>query len=137
MIKYSKRLQEKFNRSLSHYKSFSNKYIIYMKNGYGNECDAFTGELIFKGQYLNGERNGKGTEYDGYLKPIFMVDYLNGKRNGKGEEYGWTGKLVFQGEYKNGLRNGKGREYVGSDLVFEGEYIKNRRIIYSISKKKG
>ena len=41
--------------------------------------------LIYKGEYLNGKRNGKGKEYfRRYL--IFDGEYLNGKRNGKGKE---------------------------------------------------
>ena len=57
-----------------------------MKEGKGliNEYDEYNDELIFKGEYLNGERNGKGKEY--YKgKLIFEGEYLNGKKwNGKG-----------------------------------------------------
>ena len=44
--------------------------------------------MEFEGEYLNGERNGKGKEYqdDGNLK--FEGEYLFGKRwNGKGKVY--------------------------------------------------
>ena len=43
--------------------------------------------MVFEGEYINGERKGKGKEYDynGNLK--FEGEYLNKKRNGKGEEY--------------------------------------------------
>ena len=45
------------------------------------------GKIQFEGEYLNGEKTGKGKEYyfDGTLK--FEGEYLNGKRNGKGIEY--------------------------------------------------
>ena len=33
---------------------------------------------------------------------MFEGEYLNGERNGKGKEYDWTGKLIFEGEYLNG-----------------------------------
>ena len=35
-----------------------------LKNGNGKikECDYDKGEIIFEGEYLNGERNGKGKE---------------------------------------------------------------------------
>ena len=36
------------------------------------------GILIYEGEYVDGERNGKGKEYDGNL--IFEGDYLFGKR---------------------------------------------------------
>ena len=100
--------------------------------------------LSFEGEYLNGERNGKGKEYsyDGTI--IFEGEYLHGKRNGKGKEYFIDGKLVFEGEYLNGKKwNGKGfhangniiyqiingngilkiYNNVGSHLSFEGEYL--------------
>ena len=92
-----------------------------LKNGKGNvkEYDDYD-DLIFEGQYFNGERNGKGKEYKGGIL-IFEGEYLNGKRwngnglkNGKGyiKEYYKEGKLKFEGEYLNGERNGKGKEYI-------------------------
>ena len=44
-------------------------------------------------------------------KLIFEGEYLNGERIGKGKEYGCYGELIFEGEYLNGKRNGKGKEY--------------------------
>ena len=41
---------------------------------------------------------------------IFEGEYLNGERNGKGKEYYDNGKLRYEGEYLNGIRNGKGKE---------------------------
>ena len=46
-------------------------------------------------------RNGKGKNYcDGIL--IYEGEYLNGERNGRGKEYERNGKLIFEGEYLNG-----------------------------------
>ena len=90
------------------------------------EYDYF-GKLIFSGEYLDGERNGKGKEYliitntssiqntyksliEGKRNIIkFIGEYLNGKRNGKGNEYYENRKLKFEGEYLNGKRNEKGK----------------------------
>ena len=36
---------------------------------------------------------------------MFEGEYLNGERNGKGKEYDWNGNLIFEGEYLNGLKN--------------------------------
>ena len=36
--------------------------------------------LIFEGKYVNGQRNGRGKEYDGNGKQIFGGEYLNDKR---------------------------------------------------------
>ena len=52
--------------------------------------------------------------------------YLNGERNGKGKEYD-KGKLIFEGEYLNGERHGKGKEYNKGKLTFEGEYLNGRK----------
>ena len=84
-------------------------------------------ELIFEGEYLNGERNGKGKEYF-YGELIFEGEYMDGKRNGFGKEYYINNKIKFEGEYKNGKISGKGKEYdYFGRLIFEGEYINNKR----------
>ena len=62
--------------------------------------------IIFEGEYLNGERNGKGKEYDtcGY-KLNFEGEYLNGKKNGKGKEYNTKlNQISFEGYYLNGKK---------------------------------
>ena len=46
--------------------------------GYIKEYNCFD-ELIFEGEYLNGERNGKGITYN-FGKIVFEGEYLNGKR---------------------------------------------------------
>ena len=125
-------------------KGYDNNNVVYeLKNGNGFVKEYYSnGRLLFKGDYLNGKRNGKGKEYDlGAL--IFEGEYKNGlKWNGKGydnnnnivyelkngkgyvKEYDCSGKIYFEGEYLNGKRNGKGKQYdwVGQ-LQFEGEYL--------------
>ena len=49
-------------------------------------------------------------------------EYLNGERNGKGKEYNDNGQLVFEGEYLNGER-WNGKEYDNGTLKFEGKYL--------------
>ena len=53
---------------------------------------------------ING--NGKGKEYDYLGELIFEGEYLNGEKNGKGKEYR-NGKLIFEGEYLNGKKKKK------------------------------
>ena len=66
---------------------------------------------------------GKVKEYDNDRKLIFEGVYINGERNGKGKEYE-HGKLIFEGEYLKGRRNGKGKEYDDDgELSFEGEFL--------------
>ena len=41
-------------------------YIIYGENDKGKEYKFQNDLLIFKGEYLNGKRNGKGKEFENY-----------------------------------------------------------------------
>ena len=68
--------------------------------------------------YIEINKNGKGEEHiNGSL--IFKGEYLNGERNGKGKKNNWNGNLLFDGEYKNGkIWNGK-RDNNKGKLVFE------------------
>ena len=60
---------------------------IEIKNGKGHvkKFDNL-GNLKFEGEYLNGEKNGKGKEYYYNGKLEFEVEYLVGKRNGIGKK---------------------------------------------------
>ena len=86
-------------------------------------------------------KNGKGyiTEYnpDGTL--LFKGNYINGDRNGEGRNYS-HGELLFEGNYLNGLRNGEGREYYDNlRIKYEGEYLNDKRwngILYDYKGKK-
>ena len=85
MIIYNKELQNEFLVDIKDYKNKSRKYKIDGKNGQGKEFILNTNFLIFEGEYLKGEKNGKGKEYYYGGKLKFEGEYLNGKRwNGKG-----------------------------------------------------
>ena len=113
-VKLNKSLQNKINIKLINYKIFSGRHKK-EENGIVFEYDYFD-DLHFEGEYLNGQRNGKGKEYDFY-----------------------KGKLIFEGEYKNGMKNGKGKEYyLEGKIKFEGEYLNNKRwngIMYDLNNK--
>ena len=67
-----------------------------IKNGYGKEKEYYrNGELMFEGEYLNGERNGKGKEYYDNGKLMYEGEFLNGKKNRKGKQYK-NGKLIYE-----------------------------------------
>ena len=82
VIKYNKRLKKDINITIINYQFFKRKYIIYGLNGIGKEYNGRFNELIYEGEYLKGERNGKGKEYSQTTSLIFEGEYLNGKRNG-------------------------------------------------------
>ena len=77
------------------------KLVFELKNGNGMVKEFYNnGKSKYEGEYSDGERNGKGKEYDSKTgEIIFEGEYLNGKR--------WTGKVsnkdgIFQFEIKNG-----------------------------------
>ena len=96
-----------------------NNNIIYeLKDGRGFIKEYYFGGH-FEGEIFNGERNGKGKEYNysGILK--FDGKYLNGKRNGKGKEYYNNGNILFDGEYLNDKKwNGKGYD-IFQNIIYE------------------
>ena len=154
IVKYNKTLQIYINNHLTNYKFFTGKYIIYLSSDKGKEYNGSSNDLIYEGEYSNGERNGKGKEYNEDGKLSFEGEYLNGKRNGKGKEFYDDGKLSFEGEYLNGIaRTGKGYDRDGNvsyefkndnnipeakhyhqreygdygEVIFEGEYLNGER----------
>ena len=62
LIKYNKKLQNKINIFLYNYKIYSKRYIKYQTNKKGGEY-YYDGKLKYEGEFINGERNGKGKEY--------------------------------------------------------------------------
>ena len=82
---------------------FQNSVIYVLNDGKGfvKQYD-FYGKLIFEGEYINGEKNGKGKEYENFDKYIhcqmkFEGEYLNGIKI-KGKEYDDNNHLLFEGE---------------------------------------
>ena len=59
LLKYNKNLQKEMDLNILNYRLFSKRYIIYETKGKGKEY-TISGYFIFEGEYLNGERNGKG-----------------------------------------------------------------------------
>jgi len=127
-----------------------NEFIYEINDGKGSitEYDYNSNLLKFKGNYLNGERNGTGIEYDTFGNLKFKGEYLNGlKWNGKGynikneiiyelkngkgiiKEYYLSGNIKYEGEYLSGNKNGKGREYdiISGKLRYEGEYLNGNK----------
>ena len=101
----------------------------------------------FKGEYLNGKKNGKGKEYNNQGTLIFEGEYLNGKKwngieydefgkiiseikNGKGTFRKYEcGKLIYEEEYLDGklTREAKEYTYLNGGLIYEGEVLNQKR----------
>ena len=80
MIRYNKYYNNLLEIDIELYKKISGKIKIGGVNGYGKEYKLDSMDLIFKGFYIKGKRNGEGKEYSG-------------------------GNLLFEGEYVNGVEN--------------------------------
>ena len=113
LVKYNKNIQQKIDVNIKNYKLFKRKYVIYDKNGLAKEFGLFDNKLIQEGEYLNGERNGRGKEYNDITSVLFEGEFKKGKKwnninlkDGKGylKEYK-NNRLIFEGEYLNGERN--------------------------------
>ena len=100
------------------------------KNGkkWNGKCHNGDGDLIYE------IKEGKGYVKEHLEKKSkksirYIGEYLNGDRNGIGEEYNIChgDSLIYKGEYLNGKRNGKGKEYFGKYLIFDGEYLNGKR----------
>ena len=117
ILKYNKNLQNIMDINLINYKFFSGKYLIY-ENGKGKEYDGYSDELIFEGDYLNGERNGKGKEYK-FGKLIYESEYLNNKVIYR-KAYDQAGNIKYEINYNNGNLK---RYNESGELIFEGEYF--------------
>ena len=127
IVKYNEAIKNKIHLNLSYYKIFSSRsYIIYNTKKSGKEYN-FRNDLVYEGEYLNGERSGKGKEYCNAWN-YFEGEYLNGKRNGKGKEYD-DDIIMYEGEYLNGMKHGRGKENNHKGfLFFDGEYLYNYKI---------
>ena len=148
LIKNNKYFQNMMNINLLNYKYFIGKYLIYdKKHKQVIEADKINDILIYRGEYLNGKRNGHGKECKKFGEIIFQGEYLNGIRwngiiygsnekiickikEGKGvrKEYHTNNLLLFDGEYLNGQINGKTKIYYKNGvLMFDGEYLNGKK----------
>ena len=147
IVKYNKNIQNIIQINIIDYKRFSGRFIIYETKKRGKEYNGYTEKLIYEGEYLNGERDGIGEEYNENGNIMFKGEYRNGKRHGKGKELNLYKELIFEGDYYNGLKwNGKGydpkkniiyeliegkgfiKEYnYDAQLIYEGEYLNGKR----------
>ena len=85
-------------------------YEIINGKGYAEELN-YRNEIIYKGNYLNGLKHGKGEEY--------IYDRLF-----EDEKYEYISD--FKGEYLYGHKI-KGKEYYYGEIIFEGEYLFDKK----------
>ena len=84
-----------------------------IKKYFGSYCIlVLLNEGIGKEYYQENENYYITKYYQDSSKQILVYEgeYLNGERNGKGKEFYENGKLKFEGKYLNGKKNGKGKD---------------------------
>jgi len=88
---------------------------------------------VYKGEYKNGKRNGKGILYFGNGNR-YEGEWKDDKRNGEGIFYYANGNR-YDGEFKDDKINGKGIYYWADGDRYEGEWKDDKRngkgILYS------
>ena len=87
----------------------------------GTEKDISLYNYVFNNETSNKKRNGKDKEYNLNGNLIYEGEYLNGERHGSGKEY-YKEKLKFEGDYLYGSKI-KGKFYINEKLRYEGEYL--------------
>ena len=111
-------------RFLVHNILYSDNFNVKRWNGTGYD---FNGKETYKLE------NGKGiveiyTEYnDGLSYLDFRGEFLNGEKNGEGSEYYINGKLRFKGEYKDG-RQYNGTFYKNDGISIDYELKEGKKI---------
>lgn len=79
------------------------------------------GDMVYCGTFKSGELNGTSIYQIENDKVIFKGDFVNGRREGNGEEY-QDGELVYKGEWKNGVKEGRGTQYKDGSVVYDGKW---------------
>ena len=79
MVKYNKSFQNQIDLSLINYKLYSGRYVKYENNKIAKEYSAIDEHIIYEGEYLSGNRHGKGKEFYEEDELIFEGEYFNGK----------------------------------------------------------
>ena len=119
---------EKDGKGIKYYNNGKLKFYGEYLNGkkWNGKMYNIDGSLNF--ELYNG--NGKIKLYDEFSNLIFEGEYLNGQKSGKSKEYYEDGKLKFEGEYSAGKRNGKGKEYDSKGkLIYDGEYLDGKKMV--------
>ena len=112
---------KKHGKGIEYYDNYQKKFEGVYKNGKKWEGIGYNDKGEEEYTLKNG--TGKVKEYNDFGKLIFEGEYLNGEENGKGKEYNEVnGKLEFDGEYLNGK---KGPEILLNIVIKVIKYLKD------------
>ena len=95
----------------------------FKKEGFGKEIGP---DYIYKGNYHNDMKNGKGKLTFLNMGDSYEGDFINDKITGFGK-YIWSNKHEYIGDFIEGDMNGKGKYKWPDGNEYEGEYVNNKR----------
>ena len=82
--------------------------------------------ITFKGEFLNGRRNGPGKEYNDLKVNITDGLYKDGRLGSKGVKYYDNGNRMYEGEFVGGLKGGYGVSYYkNGKKKFDGWWLRD------------
>ena len=82
--------------------------------------------VVFKGEFVNGKRNGPGKEYNDLYVNITDGFYRDGKLQTHGVKYYDNGNKMYEGEFLNNLKSGYGISYYkNGKKKFDGYWLKD------------
>jgi hypothetical protein len=77
----------------------------------------------FEGEWIDGKKEGKGTEASFGFGERYKGDFVGGKKEGKGKQTFWSG-YTYQGDFVNDQPDGEGTLTDGKGvIVFKGRWI--------------
>ena len=80
--------------------------------------------ILYVGLFDKSGLNGKGLRYNKEINHIYRGDFLNGQRHGKGKDYRNNSK--YEGDFLKDKKCGKGKIVFDSGDTYEGEFRDNK-----------
>ena len=80
--------------------------------------------ILYVGLFNKMGLNGKGLRYNKEINHIYKGDFLNGLRHGKGKDYRNNSK--YEGDFRKDKKCGKGKIVFDSGDIYEGEFNDNK-----------
>ena len=80
--------------------------------------------IIYVGLFTQSKLNGKGLRYNQEINNIYKGDFFNGLRHGKGKDY--RNGLKYEGDFNMDKKCGKGKILFESGDTYEGEFSNNK-----------
>lgn len=77
---------------------------------------------FYQGEYKNNRKHGKGTyEYINGIK--YVGQYVDGNKEGFGTLYNGDGSVSYEGSFKKGLPHGSGKAYNKEGKSVDGDWV--------------